>query len=125
MLEPKRVARDGLSQEQRERLAAERAKNFTPEQQKHYADKKARREETKLSHQKPSVIRQWAREKSDSLVIAANYNPEAILMALLPYLGRSKPFVVYSEFLEVSDEMLHDDCLQCGALYLHCMHFSR
>lgn len=102
MLEPTKIARDGLSPEERERLAAERAKNFTAEQQKRYADKKARREETKICRQKPSIIRQWAREKSDSLVIAADYDPEAILMALLPYLGRSKPFVVYSEFLEVS-----------------------
>ncbi|CAI5727971.1 unnamed protein product [Peronospora destructor] len=78
----------------------ERAKNFTQEQQKRYAEKKARREETKIFRQKPSTIRQWIREKSDSLVIAANYDPEEVLMALLPYLGRSKPFVVYSEFLE-------------------------
>ncbi|KAF1787833.1 tRNA (adenine(58)-N(1))-methyltransferase non-catalytic subunit TRM6 [Phytophthora cactorum] len=47
---------------------AERAKNFTPEQQKRYAEKKARREQTKLYRQKPSTIRQWAREKSDSLL---------------------------------------------------------
>ncbi|CAI5722555.1 unnamed protein product [Hyaloperonospora brassicae] len=100
VLEPTKIARDGLSPEERERLSAERAKNFTAEQQKRYADKKARREETKICRQKPSTIRQWAREKSDSLVIAADYDPEAILMALLPYLGRSKPFVVYSEFLE-------------------------
>ena len=102
MVEPPKVARDGLTLEKREQLAAERAKNFTPEQQKRYAEKKARREETKIFRQKPSTIRKWAREKSDSLVIAANYDPKEVLMALLPYLGRSKPFVVYSEFLEVS-----------------------
>lgn len=102
MVEPTKLARDGLTSEERERLAAERAKNFTPAQQKRYAEKKVRREETKIYRQKPSVVRQWVREKSDSLIIAANYDPEAILMALLPYLGRSKPFVVYSEFLEVS-----------------------
>ncbi|KUF86724.1 Non-canonical poly(A) RNA polymerase [Phytophthora nicotianae] len=101
VVEPAKVARDGLTPEEREQLAAERAKNFTPEQQKRYAEKKARREQTKLFRQKPSTIREWAREKSDSLVIAANYDPEEVLMALLPYLGRSKPFVVYSEFLEV------------------------
>ncbi|ETK71349.1 hypothetical protein F441_21883 [Phytophthora nicotianae CJ01A1] len=100
VVEPAKVARDGLTPEEREQLAAERAKNFTPEQQKRYAEKKARREQTKLFRQKPSTIREWAREKSDSLVIAANYDPEEVLMALLPYLGRSKPFVVYSEFLE-------------------------
>ncbi|KAJ8533434.1 hypothetical protein ON010_g13820 [Phytophthora cinnamomi] len=100
VVEPPKVARDGLTPEERERLAAERAKNFTPQQQKRYAEKKARRAETKISRQSPSTIRQWAREKSDSLVIAANYDPEEVLMALLPYLGRSKPFVVYSEFLE-------------------------
>ncbi|KAF1794516.1 tRNA (adenine(58)-N(1))-methyltransferase non-catalytic subunit TRM6 [Phytophthora cactorum] len=100
VVEPAKVARDGLTPEERGQLATERAKNFTPEQQKRYAEKKARREQTKLYRQKPSTIRQWAREKSDSLVIAANYDPEEVLMALLPYLGRSKPFVVYSEFLE-------------------------
>ncbi|KAI9912620.1 hypothetical protein PsorP6_006202 [Peronosclerospora sorghi] len=98
--EPPTVARDGLSSEDRARLAAERAKNFTPEQQKRFAKKKARREETKIYRQKPAVIRQWVREMSDSLIIAANYDPEQILMALLPFLNRSKPFVVYSEFLE-------------------------
>ncbi|KAL7689040.1 hypothetical protein Plhal304r1_c017g0062241 [Plasmopara halstedii] len=41
--------------------------------------------------------------KSDSLVIAANYDSEKVLMAILPYRGRSKPFVIYSEFLEVSE----------------------
>lgn len=102
MVEPPKVARDGLTPEERERLAEERAKTFTSEQQRRYADKKARREETKIYREKPSTIRQWAREKSDSLVIAANYDPEEVLMALLPYLGRSKPFVIYSEFLEVS-----------------------
>ncbi|RMX66281.1 hypothetical protein DD238_003110 [Peronospora effusa] len=100
VVESPKIARDGLTLEERERLAAERAKNFTPEQQKRYAEKKARREETKIFRQKPSTVRQWIREKSDSLVIAANFDPEEVLMALLPYLGRSKPFVVYSEFLE-------------------------
>ncbi|CEG46927.1 trna (adenine-n-)-methyltransferase non-catalytic subunit [Plasmopara halstedii] len=100
VVEIKQVARDGLSQEERERMAAERAKNFTPEQQKRFAEKKALREQTKLFRQKPSTIREWVRQKSDSLVIAANYDPEKVLMALLPYLGRSKPFVIYSEFLE-------------------------
>ncbi|CAH0476091.1 unnamed protein product [Peronospora belbahrii] len=100
VVEPPKVARDGLTSEERERLEAERAKMFTPVQQKRYAEKKARREETKIFRQKPSTIRQWARDQCDSLVIASNYDPEEVLMALLPYLGRSKPFVVYSEFLE-------------------------
>uniref|UniRef100_H3GKX8 tRNA (adenine(58)-N(1))-methyltransferase non-catalytic subunit TRM6 n=1 Tax=Phytophthora ramorum TaxID=164328 RepID=H3GKX8_PHYRM len=100
VVEPQKVARDGLTPEERERLAEERAKTFTPEQQKKYAEKKARRDGTKVNRQSPSTIRQWMREKSDSLVIAANYDPEEVLLAMLPYLARSKPFVVYSEFLE-------------------------
>lgn len=100
VVEPTQMARDGLTHEERQRLAAERAKKFTPEEQKRFAQKKALREQTKLLRQNPSTIREWVREKSDSLVIAANYDPEEVLMALLPYLGRSKPFVVYSEFLE-------------------------
>ncbi|TDH72429.1 uncharacterized protein CCR75_003283 [Bremia lactucae] len=99
-IEPAQLARDGMTQEERERLAAERAKSFTPEQQKRYADKKALRELTKLNRQKPATIRKRVREKSDSLIIAANFDPEKILMALLPYLDYSKPFVIYSEFLE-------------------------
>ncbi|GMF15076.1 unnamed protein product [Phytophthora lilii] len=100
VVEAPKVARDGLTPEERARLTEERAKNFTPEQQKRYAEKKARRAETKLNRQSSATIRQWAREKSDSLIIAANYDPEEVLMALLPYLNRSKPFVVYCEFLE-------------------------
>ncbi|KAL4155465.1 hypothetical protein PRNP1_007575 [Phytophthora ramorum] len=100
VVEPQKVARDGLTPEERERLAEERAKTFTPDQQKKYAEKKARRDGTKVNRQSPSTIRQWMREKSDSLVIAANYDPEEVLLAMLPYLARSKPFVVYSEFLE-------------------------
>ncbi|KAI9906606.1 hypothetical protein PsorP6_002854 [Peronosclerospora sorghi] len=100
VVEPPTVSRDGLSPKHRALLAAERAKNFTPEQQKHYAKKKARREETNIYRQNPAVIRQWVREMSDSLVIAAIYYPEEVLMALMSFLSRSKPFVVYSEFLE-------------------------
>ncbi|CEG40890.1 trna (adenine-n)-methyltransferase non-catalytic subunit trm6-like isoform x2 [Plasmopara halstedii] len=81
-------------------MAAERAKNFTPEQQKRFAEKEALREQTKRFRQKPSTIREWVSQKSDSLVIAANYDPEKVLMALLPYLECSKPFVIYSEFLK-------------------------
>ncbi|KAG2505788.1 hypothetical protein BBO99_00009362 [Phytophthora kernoviae] len=99
-VDPPKVARDGLTSEERERLAAERAKTFTPEQQQRYNAKKERRLQTKIQRQSASTIREWVREKSDSLVIAANYDPEELVLALLPYLGRSKPFVVYSEFLE-------------------------
>ncbi|RLN05825.1 hypothetical protein BBJ28_00020785 [Nothophytophthora sp. Chile5] len=100
VVEPPKVARDGLTPEERERMATERAKGFTPEQQRRYDEKKARRLEKKIQRQPSATIRQWVRETSDSLVIAANYDPEQVLLALLPYLGRSKPFVIYSEFLE-------------------------
>ncbi|RLN92634.1 hypothetical protein BBJ28_00020397 [Nothophytophthora sp. Chile5] len=103
VVEPPKVARDGLTPEEREQMATERAKGFTPEQQRRYDEKKARRLEKKIQRQPAATIRQWVRETSDSLVIAANYDPEQVLLALLPYLGRSKPFVIYSEFLEVVD----------------------
>lgn len=99
--EPETVARDGLTPEQRKLAAAERAKTFTEAEQKRYEAKKARRQENKVQRQPPAVVREWIREKSDSLVIASHYDPEPVLLALLPYLGYSKPFVIYSEFLEV------------------------
>jgi hypothetical protein len=120
VVEPPKVARDGLTPQERQQLAAERAKNFTPEQQKRYAEKKARRDESKLFRQKPSTIRQWTREKADSLVIASNYDPEEVLLALLPYLARSKPFVVYSEFLEVPARPLVEPFVAAAAVESNC-----
>lgn len=100
--EPETVARDGLTPEERKTLAAERAAKFTEAEQKRYQAKKERRQEKKVQRQPAAVVREWMRAKSDSLVIASHYDPEPVVLALLPYLGLSKPFVIYSEFLEVS-----------------------
>lgn len=101
VVEPESVARDGLTPEERKAAAAERAKTFTEAEQKRYEAKKAKRAEKKVQKQPAAVVRGWVREMSDSLVIASHYDPEAVLLALLPYLGYSKPFVIYSEYLEV------------------------
>jgi len=98
--EPEWVARDGLTPEQRRLVATERAKKFTEAEQKRYEAKKARRQVNKVQRQTQATVREWIREQSDSLVIASHYDPEPVLLALLPYLGYSKPFVIYSEFLE-------------------------
>ena len=39
-------------------------------------------------------------KKCDSLILACNYDPTHTLLALLPYLGESCPFVVFYEYLE-------------------------
>ncbi|KAF1336116.1 tRNA methyltransferase, partial [Globisporangium splendens] len=92
--------RDGWTPEQRKQAEAERAAKFTEAERKKYEAKRLKRLETKIVRQPASVIRNWIRTKSDSLIIACHYDPETILLTLLPYLACSKPFVVYSEFLE-------------------------
>lgn len=94
------LARDGYTPEEREKMANERIAKFTDDQRKRYEAKKAKNLANKIRREPAAVVRAWAREKSDSLVIACNYDPETMLFTLLPYLACSKPFVVYSEFLE-------------------------
>lgn len=100
VVEPVVVARDGLTAEEREAQTAARIATFTEAQRKRYDEKKARNLANKLKRESPATVRAYVRAKSDALVIASSYDPEPLLFALLPYLARSKPFVVYSEFLE-------------------------
>jgi len=63
----------------------------------------ARREErVQRSLRKPDKgrIRKWIKEGVDSLIIATNMDPTAILMRLYQYLHNSCPFVVFCEYLE-------------------------
>lgn len=46
-------------------------------------------------------IRNWIRDKSDSLVIVSHFHPTAVLINLMPTLAPAAPFVVFSEYLEV------------------------
>ncbi|CAN0373266.1 unnamed protein product, partial [Laminaria digitata] len=46
-------------------------------------------------------IRDWLREGCDCVVIACKYDPVAAVEAMLPHLTPSRPFAVYSEFVEV------------------------
>lgn len=94
------LARDGFTPEEREQMANERIAKFTDDQRKRYEAKKAKNLANKIRREPAAVVRAWVREKSDSLVIACNYDPMTMLFTLLPYLACSKPFVVYSEFLE-------------------------
>ena len=49
----------------------------------------------------PGSVRNWLRHTSDSLIIATEFNPLAVLLELLPLLAPSAPFVIFSEYLEV------------------------
>ncbi|CAM9249660.1 unnamed protein product [Choristocarpus tenellus] len=67
--------------------------------EKNFAKKLARMRRNKLrppAHQ----VREWMREGSDCLIIASKYDPTTSLHAMLPFLIPSRPFVVYSEFIE-------------------------
>lgn len=99
---PETGARDGMTPEERKKVIEERIKTYTEEEQKQYVAKKQRRKENKVHRQPPAVVRDWIRQQADSLVIASHFDPEQMLLKFLPYLACSKPFVIYSEFLEVT-----------------------
>ncbi|CAN0409508.1 unnamed protein product, partial [Hapterophycus canaliculatus] len=45
-------------------------------------------------------VRDWLRQGCDCVVIACKYDPTAAVEAMLPHLSPSRPFAVYSEFIE-------------------------
>ncbi|GLD96833.1 hypothetical protein PINS_up005516 [Pythium insidiosum] len=98
--ESEQVVKDRLSEEEKLRLEAERVAEYTEEEQEKYYIKKARRAAEKMQRQPATTVREWIRNQSDSLVIASHYDPEPVLLALLPYLKCSRPFVVYCEYME-------------------------
>jgi tRNA (adenine58-N1)-methyltransferase non-catalytic subunit len=98
MSEP--IMKDRLTEDEKKQLEAERIAQYTAEEQKKYYERKAKRAETKVQRVPAETVRAWVREQSDSLVIATHYNPQNVLLALLPYLKCARPFVVYSEYLE-------------------------
>ena len=46
------------------------------------------------------AVRSLRRNRVDSIIVVTEYDPTAALLALLPYLKPSCPFVVYCEFIE-------------------------
>ena len=46
-------------------------------------------------------VRDWLRQGCDCVVIAGKYDPLTAVEAMLPHLTPSRPFAVYSEFVEV------------------------
>ncbi len=46
-------------------------------------------------------VRDWLRQGCDCVVIAGKYDPIAAVEAMLPHLAPSRPFAIYSEFIEV------------------------
>ncbi|DBA03000.1 TPA: hypothetical protein N0F65_003188 [Lagenidium giganteum] len=92
--------RNEVTPEEAKRLEAERLSQYTEEERRAYQEKKAKKRANKITRQPIRQVREWVRQKSDALVIACDFDPERVLMALLPYLHCSKPFVIYSEYME-------------------------
>jgi hypothetical protein len=90
-----------MGEEEKKRREAERLATYTEEERRIYDEKKKLKAERKITKQPASVVREWLREGSDSLVLACTFDPEKVLLKFLPYLKNSKPFVIYSEYLEV------------------------
>lgn len=81
----------------------EPVKKYSPEEELLYREKKAIRDARKRLRPTPAQVRMYLRHPSDSLVIicgSSQYPPALLLETYLPYLGLSKPFVIYCEFLE-------------------------
>lgn len=55
----------------------------------------------KLTRNTPAEVSGWLKQRPcDSLIVASRYDPTETLLALLPYLAPSRPFVVFCEFVE-------------------------
>jgi len=65
---------------------------------------RAQRREKRLGHQK-SAWDLMQKQEMDALLIACKMHPTPIVTALLPYLGYSRPFAVYSEYQEPLKEL--------------------
>jgi len=65
---------------------------------------RAVRREKRLGHQK-AAWDMMQRQEMDALIIACKMHPTPIVTALLPYLGYSRPFAVYSEYQEPLKEL--------------------
>ena len=73
----------------------------TDRERKEFLAKRCARFARKLTRHTAVEAQQWlAQRKCDSVIIVTRYDPTATLMALLPFLAPSSPFVVYSEFIE-------------------------
>nr|CCA25085.1 tRNA (adenineN(1))methyltransferase noncatalytic subunit trm6 putative [Albugo laibachii Nc14] len=89
-----------LTEEEKNKMEQERTKQYTEEERKKHELKKLRRNHNRIIRQPRAVIRNWIREKSDVLILASEYDLESTFITLMPYLGDSRPFVIYSEYLE-------------------------
>jgi tRNA (adenine-N(1)-)-methyltransferase non-catalytic subunit len=75
----------------------------TDQDRSNFLDKRCARFARKLTRPSVMEVGQMARDPHrpcDSLILASKYDPTSTLLSLLPFLGPSCPFVVYSEFLE-------------------------
>ncbi|OQR86726.1 tRNA (adenine-N(1)-)-methyltransferase non-catalytic subunit trm6 [Achlya hypogyna] len=102
--EPTKAEMDSTAEEieARQREVAARVALYSPEEQAKYLAKKEARMKARATkvRRSPAQVRDLLRQPSDSLILATQYDPLAMLTALLPLLGLAKPFVVYCEFLE-------------------------
>jgi len=73
----------------------------TTREKKTFLSKRCARFARKLVRQTPLESEKMLKKrKSDSIIIAVRYDPTETLLALLPYLASSSPFVVYCEYIE-------------------------
>ncbi|GMH77814.1 hypothetical protein TrST_g13881 [Triparma strigata] len=76
-------------------------KDFESDQAKHdFLFKRASRFIRKLCRPSRDETLEYLNKKSDSLIISTKFDPLPILLALLPFLAPSCPFVVFSEHIE-------------------------
>ncbi|CBN75132.1 conserved unknown protein [Ectocarpus siliculosus] len=68
----------------------------------------------------PRQVRDWLRQGCDCLVIACKFDPIAAVDAMLPHLTPSRPFAIYSEFIEVLPGRTHplNNMSSCGGYVL-------
>jgi tRNA (adenine-N(1)-)-methyltransferase non-catalytic subunit len=80
-----------------------------PKQQEEFLAKRASRFARKLTRYTPVEVQEMlVRRPCDSLVIACSYDPTETLLALLPFLAPSSPFVVFCEYLEPLTECFQE-----------------
>ena len=73
----------------------------TEKEKQSFLYKRAGRFARKLTRHTATEAAQWLNSRqSDSLIIAAKYDPTETLLKMLKFLAPSCPFVVYSEFIE-------------------------
>ena len=83
-----------------------------------YMERRNARIKKQCAKPQPATIRNWIRDKSDSLIIVTHFHPTSVLLNLLPTLAPSAPFVVFSEYIEPLVECFREVQKRCIACKL-------